>query len=641
MAGERVSDSSGPKLSGDLDAELGQSVPTQKPLAYVVMFTGEVPDRIFSIRSATTLLGRSNDATLSFTDPSVSLHHARIVQKEHGFEIVDLDSTNGTFLGGKRTSRSPLRNADHVSLGNVDFIFLLDRPSTATIRLPDRIARPSLKGMSPIVPTIVPAPPAQPRRKDDDDEEGPSLADILRKVVNAYAFVRDRAFFIGALALVGAGLGILSLFVYPPGVSATDEVRLLPHMTLSANPNEDPWQNTERESPAFVKSAERALTQPDLIRATFRKLRGFDLPDPAIMAIAFKMKIEEIGDHMFRVTYKDKINAQPQPIDFLPLHVRNYVQADIARSLGELTAKVDFLRNQLKAVEGDVDRVSGERATYREANVDRLPEDAQQTHSSRFDLETRRTELSSQLHQQEAELKAAEDQLNTNRPEAQRKFQWSESYRQSLLDVNRKLSAAYARGLGDGHPEVQALKEEKERLEALSKAELQSSTSTLARESDPNYQAARGSVEKLRAQVAATRASLGETERSLGNVRRVVRDLPRVEQHLSDLDHRQEAANQLHADLFSKLKQAEIQLNLEKVSAESRYEVSPPHLERSRNRSTLATRGGLGIFFGVLAAALAIALREAKRLISNTMAAGAVLVPPATPRRTRPVSKRS
>jgi len=162
----------------------------------------------------------------------------------------------------------------------------------------------------------------------------------------------------------------------------------------------------------------------------------------------------------------------------------------------------------------------------------------------------------------------------------------------------------------------------------------------LSRESDPNYQIARSSAEKLRAQVAATRANLADVDKSLGQVQRVVRDLPRVEQHLSDLDHRQEATMQFHTDLFAKLKQAEIQLNLEKVSAESRFDVSPIRLERSRNRSTLALRGGLGLLLGIVAAALGIAGREARQIITRTLAAEAIFVSEVRPRRKRPLGRK-
>jgi uncharacterized protein involved in exopolysaccharide biosynthesis len=655
MAGERASDSGESGSNGGLDADLGQAVRSEKALAYVVLFVGDQPQRIFPIKTSSILLGRADEAQVSISDASVSSHHARIEQNGQGFEIVDLGSTNGTFVAGKRTARAQLRNGDQVTIGYVEFMFLLDRPTTATIQLPDRIVRASAKSAT-LVPTIVPRIAAESvnhreRERDRDrdrdrdregEDEGPSFADIVRKAANAYQFVRERSLLIGAFALVGSLLGIMSLFVVPPGVAAVTEVKLMPHMTLSAaTPNDDPWQNSERDPALFVKSAEHALTQAELLRDTLKKLNVSNLSDASILATAGRLKVEETGDHMFRVTYKDKVSAQPSPQEFLGLHVRNYVQSEIGRSLRELSAKVDFLRDQLASVEKDVQRVSTERAGYRQENADRLPEDSQQTHTSRFDLETRRTELSSQLHQQEGELAATEEQLRTNRPEAQRKFQNSESYRQSLTDVNRKLSEAYARGLAEGHPEVQSLKEQKQRLETLVKDELQSPTSTLSRESDPNYQLARASAEKLRAQVAATRANLAETDRNLGQVQQVVRDLPRVEQHLADLDHRQEATNQLHADLFSKLKQAEIQLNLEKVSAESRFDVSPIRLERTRNRSTLALRGSLGLLLGMFVAALGIAGQEAKRLIVKTMAAEGVLISGPRPRRSRPFSRKS
>jgi hypothetical protein len=639
MAGDRASDSREPRLSGSLDEELREAVKSDRALAYLVLFVGDQPQRIHTIRTNSILLGRVDDAQVCIADASVSSHHARIVGTNQAFEIIDLDSTNGTFVNGKRVSRSPLRNADELTVGNVGFMFLLDRPTTATIRLPDRIGRMPPKRTEALVPTIV-APSSMESVPPQEEEAGPSLADMLRKAAGAYAFVRDRSLFIGALGLLGVALGVLSLFVVPPGVSASSEVKLMPHMTLSSSPNEDPWQNSERESGQFVKGAERSLTQPDAVRATLQKLSPQVLPEARVLSVAGHLKVEETGDHMFRVTYKDKANAQPQPQEFLALLLRNYVQSEIARSLRELSAKVNFLHDQLASVEGDVQRVSGERESYREENSDRLPEDASQTHSSRFDLESRRTELSSQLHQLEGELAAAEDQLKANAPEAQRRFQRSESYRQALTDVNRKLSEAYSRGLGESHPEVQALKEEKQRLEVLAKDELQSSSSTLARESDPNYQLAKVNVEKLRAQIGATRTNLGETASSLGQVRRVVRDLPRVEQHLADLDHRQEATMQFHAELFSKLKQAEIQLNLEKVSAESRYETSPPHLERSRNRSTLATRGGLGLLLGIFVAALGIALGEARRIIKAALSPQVLPAPNVLARRDSPRSRR-
>jgi uncharacterized protein involved in exopolysaccharide biosynthesis len=454
-------------------------------------------------------------------------------------------------------------------------------------------------------------------------EEDLSLADAVRKAARAYAFIRERRLLIATWAAVGMALGIFSILVAPPGVVAAGEIKLLPHLTLSAaaSREDDRWQNNDQDSGQFVKSAERALMTPDLIRSTLVKLGSPDPADAWVRGIATKLKIEETGDHVFRATYKEKSSARPTPLAFLNVHLKNYVQSEISKSLRELSGKVDFLRDQVKSVETDMDHISDQRAGFREANADRLPEDSEQTHASRFELETRRAQLLSQIHQLQGELNAELGQLRNNRPEAQRKFQQSETYRQSLAEIDRKLTDAYSRGLKDGHPDVQRLQEEKQRIQAQAKDEMRTATPTAVRESDPNYQQAQNQAEKLEAELAAARASLGETEASLGEVRRVVQDLPRVEQHLADLEHRQKATKELHADLYSKLKQAEIQLNLEKVSAESRYDISPPRLERPRRSSTLALRAGLGLLFGLFVAGIAVLLFEARRVIAQTLTA--------------------
>lgn len=627
MSWERVADGRDPPVSkGDLDAELERVVTSGEALAYVVMFNGEQPGRIYALKRNEVILGRADDADVHIADASVSSHHARIINRSQGFEIVDLDSTNGTFVGRKRVSRSPLRNGDHVTTGSVELVFLRDRPTSATIRLPDTFRRTPVAETALVTtrpPVIAPRLAVTVPPPRSGGEEDMSLADAVRKAARAYAFIRERRLLIATWAAVGMAFGVFSILVAPPGVAASGEIKLLPHLTLSATASreDDRWQNNDQDSGQFVKSAERALTAPDLIRSTLVKLGSPDPADAWVRGIATKLKIEETGDHVFRATYKDKSSTRPTPLAFLSVHLKNYVQSEISRSLRELSGKVDFLRDQVKSVQTDLDHISDQRAGFREANADRLPEDSEQTHASRFELETRRAQLLSQIHQLQGDLNAELGQLKNNRPEAQRKFQQSEAYRQSLADIDRKLTDAYSRGLKDGHPEVQRLQEEKQRIQAQAKDEMRTATPTAVRESDPNYQQAQNQAEKLEAELAAARASLGETDASLGQVRRVVQDLPRVEQHLADLEHRQKATKELHSDLFSKLKQAEIQLNLEKVSAESRYDISPPRLERPRRSTTLALRAGLGLLFGLFIAAVVVALFEARRVIAQTLTA--------------------
>ncbi len=82
------------------------------------MLTGCDAGRIVVIDKKGLVLGRASDAGLVIEDDAVSRYHARVDIAEDGsFTIEDLRSANGTFVGEKRVSRSPLVTGDQVQLG--------------------------------------------------------------------------------------------------------------------------------------------------------------------------------------------------------------------------------------------------------------------------------------------------------------------------------------------------------------------------------------------------------------------------------------------------------------------------------------------------------------------------------------------
>ena len=63
-----------------------------------------------------------------------------------------------------------------------------------------------------------------------------------------------------------------------------------------------------------------------------------------------------------------------------------------------------------------------------------------------------------------------------------------------------------------------------------------------------------------------------------------------------------------------------MQLSIERVSAESRYDIiTSPRLEKSRTMKTLAIRSALGLFVGLMLAAMLIAVREGRRVAGISM----------------------
>jgi FHA domain-containing protein len=68
-------------------------------------------------------LGRSRDCDIQLSDANVSRRHAELRQEGAAYWIVDLGSTNGIEVNGKRVKRAKLRDGDKVRLGSTDVVF--------------------------------------------------------------------------------------------------------------------------------------------------------------------------------------------------------------------------------------------------------------------------------------------------------------------------------------------------------------------------------------------------------------------------------------------------------------------------------------------------------------------------------------
>ncbi|MFN2397446.1 MAG: FHA domain-containing protein [Gemmatimonadaceae bacterium] len=90
-----------------------------------VVNEGLLKGQRFEIRSALAHAGRGAHNDIVVPDASVSDSHAKFQRRDNGWFIVDMGSTNGTYVGGKRIDgeQALARSAD-VRLGNVKFVFL-------------------------------------------------------------------------------------------------------------------------------------------------------------------------------------------------------------------------------------------------------------------------------------------------------------------------------------------------------------------------------------------------------------------------------------------------------------------------------------------------------------------------------------
>jgi pSer/pThr/pTyr-binding forkhead associated (FHA) protein len=79
--------------------------------------------RTHALDGVKVVLGRSKDSDVQVEDANVSRRHAELRREGPAWWLVDLGSTNGTELNGKRVQRSKLRDGDTITLGATDLVF--------------------------------------------------------------------------------------------------------------------------------------------------------------------------------------------------------------------------------------------------------------------------------------------------------------------------------------------------------------------------------------------------------------------------------------------------------------------------------------------------------------------------------------
>lgn len=82
-----------------------------------------VAGREHEVTEPRVVLGRSREAGVRISDVNVSRKHAEVRQEGSTYWVVDLGSTNGTLVNGKRVDRQRLRDGDRITLGSTEIVF--------------------------------------------------------------------------------------------------------------------------------------------------------------------------------------------------------------------------------------------------------------------------------------------------------------------------------------------------------------------------------------------------------------------------------------------------------------------------------------------------------------------------------------
>ncbi|MEO8623189.1 MAG: FHA domain-containing protein [bacterium] len=145
-----------------------------RPVVAILESMNEGPGKgtKYELRSALGHVGRGAHNDVRLSDESVSETHAKLQKREDGWYVVDMDSTNGTYVGGSRVSgERKVEGSPDVRFGGMKFRFTptvtatgaeLEAKGTraiAAIGRPQPAAAPvPVRTPTPVLPTPAPEP---------------------------------------------------------------------------------------------------------------------------------------------------------------------------------------------------------------------------------------------------------------------------------------------------------------------------------------------------------------------------------------------------------------------------------------------------------------------------------------------------
>ncbi len=110
-----------PEPPGETEAVSGEELGLEPERAKLT-----VDGTTHELGNARAVIGRSKDCDIQLPDPNASRRHAEVVQEGASYWVVDLDSTNGIEVNGRREKRAKLRNGDRITIGSTELLFELE-----------------------------------------------------------------------------------------------------------------------------------------------------------------------------------------------------------------------------------------------------------------------------------------------------------------------------------------------------------------------------------------------------------------------------------------------------------------------------------------------------------------------------------
>jgi hypothetical protein len=103
------------------DGAPAEEPPEPAPARQTAVLT--VAGRRHELDRERAVIGRSKDCDIQVSDPNVSRRHAEVRRDGEGYVLVDLDSTNGVEVDGRRVRRLELSDGSRFTIGSTEIVF--------------------------------------------------------------------------------------------------------------------------------------------------------------------------------------------------------------------------------------------------------------------------------------------------------------------------------------------------------------------------------------------------------------------------------------------------------------------------------------------------------------------------------------
>ncbi len=105
------------KSKGSAGAEAAKPALQRTPVGFFTVTAGPDRGQAFSIYPGSITIGRTQECDVQINDEQISRTHLQLKVTNASIVLRDLDSTNGTFIGGKLIKKALLADGNEVSLG--------------------------------------------------------------------------------------------------------------------------------------------------------------------------------------------------------------------------------------------------------------------------------------------------------------------------------------------------------------------------------------------------------------------------------------------------------------------------------------------------------------------------------------------